>query len=299
MQRTPIMNLGVIGLGRMGQAMARSLLRAGHRVVVWNRSRDKSDALRDAGAVVADQLGDACHGDAVITMLADDAAVTSIVCGPHGLLDSLGPNRGIHVSMSTISPALVHRVAERHAERNQHFVSAPVLGRPAVAEQGKLSILAAGKAELIDVLRPAFDALGQRTFVIGDVPEQANLAKLSCNALIGTMLEAVGETLALVTKGGVAPKAYIDVLMATVLASPVYQPYGEPILERSFEPGFRVPLALKDVELVLSAGKELAVPLPIVSLLRDHLIEAIAAGDGDLDWSAISLVAQREAGLVH
>ena len=293
------MNLGVIGLGRMGQGIARSLLGAGHHVVVWNRSRGKAEALRAAGAVVAERIGDACRGDAVITMLADDAAVDELVCGPHGLLDSLEPNRGIHVSMSTISPALVRRVAERHGERNEYFVSAPVLGRPAAAEQGKLFVLAAGKPDLIDLVRPAFDAIGQRTFVIGERPELANLVKVACNALIGTMLEAIGETLALVSKAGVSPKAYIDVAMATALASPVYQPYGEPILQRKFEPAFRVPLALKDMELALAAGKDNAVPLPIISLLRDHLLELIAAGDGDLDWSAISLVAQREAGLVH
>ncbi len=293
------MDISVVGLGRMGQAIAFALLRAGHRVVVWNRSPAKAEPLRAAGARVADAISDACRGDAVITMLADDAAVEQVVCGPHGLLDALEPNRGIHVSMSTISPALVRALAERHAERNQNFLSAPVLGRPSAAEHGKLFVLAAGRAGLIEALRPAFDALGQRTFVIGDVPEHANLVKLSCNAMIGTMLEAVGETLALVSKAGIAPKAYIDVLMASALHSPMYEPYGEPILQHHFEPEFRVPLALKDVELSLDAGKDLAVPLPLISLLRDHLLAAIAAGDGDLDWSAISLVAQREAGLVH
>jgi 3-hydroxyisobutyrate dehydrogenase-like beta-hydroxyacid dehydrogenase len=273
-------------------------LRAGHQVVVWNRSRGKAEPLRAAGAEVADAIADACRGDAVLTMLADDPAVEQTVCGPHGVVDALEPNRTIHVSMSTISPALVRELARRHDERGQSFLSAPVLGRPAAAAQGKLFVLAAGEAALIDALRPAFDALGPRTFVIGDVPERANVVKLSCNALIGTMLEAVGETLALALKAGVDPKAYFDVVMATALDSPVYQPYGEPILHRQFEPEFRIPLALKDIELALSAGKELAVPLPILSLLRDHLLEAIAAGDGDLDWSAISLVAQREASLL-
>jgi len=153
------MEIGVIGLGRMGQAMAFSLLHAGHRVVVWNRSPARAEPLRAAGARVADQISEACRGDAVITMLADDTAVQQIVCGPHGLLDSLEPNRGIHVSMSTISPALVCELSERHDERNQSFVSAPVLGRPAAAEHGKLFVLAAGKADLIEALRTAFYAL--------------------------------------------------------------------------------------------------------------------------------------------
>ncbi|HTR51890.1 MAG TPA: NAD(P)-dependent oxidoreductase [Kofleriaceae bacterium] len=293
------MDIGIIGLGHMGQAMARSLLRGGHQVSVWNRSRDKAEPLRAAGAHVADALVDACRGDAVITMLSDDDAVEQVVCGPHGVLDALEPNRVIHVSMSTISPALVRCLAERHGERNQSFLSAPVLGRPAAAEQGELFVLAAGDADLVDVMRPAFDSLGQHTFVIGDTPEAANLVKVACNALVATIIDAVGETLALAIKAGIAPKAFLDVVMTTALGSPLYQPYGEPILHRRFEPGFRLPLALKDMELVLATGKELVVPMPIVSLLRDHLLEAIAAGDGDLDWAAMSLVPQREAGLLH
>jgi len=293
------MDIGIIGLGQMGQAMARSLLRGGHQVSVWNRTRDKTEPLRAAGARVAAAIVDACRGDAVITMLSDDDAVEQVVCGPHGVLDALEPNRVIHVSMSTISPALVQCLAERHGERNQSFLSAPVLGRPAAAEQGKLFVLAAGDADLIEVMQPAFESLGQRTFVIGDAPERANLVKVACNALVATIIDAVGETLALAMKAGIAPKAFLGVIMATVLGSPLYQPYGESILQRQFEPGFRLPLALKDIELVLGASKDLAVPMPIVSVLRDQLLEAIAAGDGDLDRAAMSLVPQREAGLLH
>ena len=265
--------------------------------MVESVTRAKAESLTGDGAIVAGAIGDACRGDAVLTMLSDDDALAAVACGPHGVLDALAPGRGIHVSASTVSPALVRDLAERHAERNQHFVSAPVLGRPAAAERGELTVLAAGNPDLIEILRPAFDAIGKRTFPIGDAPERANVVKLACNAMIGAMLEAVGETLALVVKAGVEPKAYIDVLMATALASPVYQPYAEPILKHHFEPEFRVPLALKDMELALFTGKDLAVPLPIISVVRDHLIEAIAAGDGDLDWSALSLVPQREAGL--
>jgi 3-hydroxyisobutyrate dehydrogenase-like beta-hydroxyacid dehydrogenase len=292
------MEIGWIGLGRMGHAMAGTLLRAGHDVIVWNRTHQKAEALRAAGARVADTIADTCRGDAVITMLADDAAVTGVVCRPHGILDSLEPNKAVHVSMSTISPALVRGLAERHAERNQHFVSATVLGRPAAAEQSKLFVLAAGDRDQLDFLQPVFAALAQQVFVVGDAPEASNVVKLGCNALIATIIEAIGETLALVTKSGVVePKVYIDVLLATVIGTPLYRPYGEHILHREFEPGFAMPLALKDMELALGAGRERAVPLPLVSLLRDHLVEAIAAGDGALDWTALALVAQREAGL--
>jgi 3-hydroxyisobutyrate dehydrogenase-like beta-hydroxyacid dehydrogenase len=291
------MEIGFIGLGHMGSAMVRSLLRAGHQVVAWNRTREKAEALVSEGARVADTLADACRGDGVITMLADDQAVQQVTCGPHGLLDSLAPEKAIHVSMSTISPQLVRNLSERHAERNQPFLSAPVLGRPDAAKQAKLFVLAAGRREDIDAMQPAFDALGQRTFIVGDAPESANVVKVSCNAMIATVIEAIGETLALTTKAGVDPKLYVDVLLSTVLSSPVFRPYGENQLTQSYEPGFAIPLALKDMELALGVGHEKRVPLPVISLIRDHLIAAIAAGDGALDWSALARVAQRDAGL--
>lgn len=291
------MEIGFIGLGHMGSAMVRSLLRGGHQVVVWNRTREKAEPLRAEGARVADSLADACRGDAVITMLADDRAVQQVTCGAHGLLDSLAPEKAIHVSMSTISPHLVRNLSERHAERNQPFLSAPVLGRPEAAQNAKLFVLAAGRRQDIDTMQPAFDALGQRTFVVGETPEGANVVKVSCNAMIAAVIEAIGETLALTTKAGVDPKLYIDVLLATVLSSPVFRPYGENQLTRTYEPGFAIPLALKDMELALGVGDEKWVPLPMISLIRDHMLEAIAAGDGALDWSALTLVAQRGAGL--
>ncbi|MDB4955178.1 MAG: yfjR [Myxococcales bacterium] len=292
------MDIGFIGLGSMGSAMVRSLLRAGHSVVVYNRSANKAEAMREFGATVAREVCDACRGDAVITMLSDDTAVEQIVCGDHGVLGCVAPNKTVHISMSTISPALVRRLAERHAELNQNFFSAPVLGRPDVAEQGKLFALVAGDQDLIDWMKPVFDALAQKTFVIGDQPPAANVVKLSCNAMIGSMLETLGEVFALVVKSGlVDPKAFVDVLLSTILATPTYRPYAQHLLDHELKPGFRIPLALKDMELALGAAKEINVPMPIISLIRDHLIEAIAIGYGELDWSALSLVAQREAGL--
>lgn len=292
------MDIGFVGLGNMGAAMVRSLLRAGHRVVVFNRTARKAEPLRAAGADVARNVGDVCRGDAVITMLADDTAVEQVVCGAHGLLDGMEPARTVHVSSSTISPALVHDLAERHAERNLLFVSAPVLGRPEVAEQGKLVALAAGDAGVIDSLRPMFDAIAQRTFVVAAAPEAANVVKLACNTIIAALIESLGEALALVTKSGlVEPARFLDVLLATVLSAPNFRPYGEHLKTQQFEPGFRLPLALKDMELVLATAHDHAVPMPLVSLIRDHLLEGIATGYGELDWASLALVAQDAAGL--
>lgn len=294
------MDVGVIGLGRMGAPMARCLLRAGHRVTVYNRTRAKAEALEGDGAIAAGELRDACRGDAVITMLADDQAVESIACGPGGVLDAMPPNRTIHVSASTISAALVRELAARHRERNQRFVSAPMLGRPDAAERGKLFALAAGDLEAIDELRPVFDAFAQRTFPVGAAPEASILVKLACNTMIATIIEALGETAALVAKSGlVEPAVFFDVLLATVLSAPTFRPYGEHVRDHEFEPGFRLPLALKDMELVLAAAREHEVAMPMVSVIRDHIIEALAAGLGDLDWGALALVTERAAGVAR
>ena len=282
----------------MGSGMVRSLLTAGHRIVVYNRTAEKAEALTADGAIVARTLCDACRGEAVITMVSDDAAVEEVVGGDRGILACIGSSGTVHVSASTISPSLVRRLAELHAQRAQKFLSVPMLGRPEVAERGKLYALAAGERELIDRLMPVFDAIAQRTFVVGTQPEAANLVKLACNALIATLIEGLGETLALIAKSGIVEAdTFLDVLMSTVLASPTFRPYGDHVARHEFTPGFKIPLALKDMELVLGASKANAVPLPIVSLIRDHLVEAIAEGLGELDWSALTLVAQRQAGL--
>ena len=294
------MDIGFIGLGKMGSAMVRSLLRGGHQVTVYNRTTSKAEALRGDGAQVARSVAEACRGDAVFTMLSDDSAVRDMVCRPHGLLDLLEPAKTVHVSASTISPAIVHELAERHGERNIGFVSVPVLGRPDVAEAGKLVALAAGDPALIDAVRPALDAIAQQTFVVAREPEAANVVKLACNSMIATMIEALGESLALVMKSGlVDPNVFIDVVIGTVLASPVFRPYGEHVRDHQFEPGFRLPMALKDVELALAAAHQLAVPLPVVSVIRDHMLEAIATGHADDDWAALALVAQRAAGITE
>ena len=214
------------------------------------------------------------------------------------MLDCLEPNRTVHVSTSTISPSLVQRLAQAHRARSKKFLSAPMLGRPAAAEQGTLFALVAGDSDAIARVNPVLDAFAQKVFVVGDAPEAANLVKLSCNTLLAAVLEVIGESLALLQKSGVVePKTFLDVLLTTLLPKQMYEPYANEILARDFTPGFRIPLALKDIALAIGAGQQHAVPMPIASLLRDHLLEAIAAGYGELDWAALTLIPQREAGL--
>jgi 3-hydroxyisobutyrate dehydrogenase-like beta-hydroxyacid dehydrogenase len=291
------MRIGLIGLGQMGSGMAKALLKAGHDVTVWNRSHGKTHEIRAAGAEVASNPGEAARGEAVITMLADDAAVEWVVFGEHGILASL-PRQGIHISMSTISAQLSARLAQAHGEHGQEYVSAPVFGRPEAAAAAKLFVVAAGKPAAIDRCRPAFDAIGQRTFVVSEDPVAANLIKLSGNFLIATVIEALGETIALMRKANIDPERYLEVITNTLFAAPVYKTYGGLIAGEKYKPaGFKAPLGLKDVRLVLAAAEQNRVPMAIASLVRDRLIALIAQEGEDIDWSAIAKMAARDAGL--
>ncbi|UNB53527.1 NAD(P)-dependent oxidoreductase [Mycolicibacterium sp. YH-1] len=290
------MDMGFIGLGNMGAAMAENLLTAGHSVTAHNRSRAKVDALVAVGARPAHTVAEACRGDAVISMLANDEAVEAVTFGDSGILSSLRPG-AVHVSCSTISVDLAKRLTESHAEAGQRFVSAPVFGRPEAAAARKLFIVAAGEAELLQTLSPVFDALGQRTFVVAEQPSTANLVKLSGNFLIASVIESLGEAMALIGKAGVDKQTYVEILTSTLFGAPAYQVYGGLIAREEFEPaGFAATLGLKDVRLVLEAGEDLQVPLPIASLLRDRFLTLLANGGGALDWSAVGALSAWEAG---
>jgi 3-hydroxyisobutyrate dehydrogenase-like beta-hydroxyacid dehydrogenase len=291
------MNVGIIGLGRMGTAMAGSLLRAGHEVTVYNRTAGKAQALVEQGARLAARVADACRGDAVITMLADDNAVEDVLSGEGGVLRNLGRST-VHVSMSTISVALCERLADVHATAGQRFVAAPVFGRPDVAAQGKLFIVAAGAPEVIDACRPLFDALGQKTIPIGAVPPAARLVKLSGNFLIASVLEALGEAMALVRKAGIDPQRYFELLTSTLFTGPLFTNYGGLIARQEFQPaGFAAPLGEKDLRLALAAAEGLRVPMPLASLVHDRLQTVVARGGEQLDWSAVGQLAAQDAGL--
>ncbi|MDL2405553.1 NAD(P)-dependent oxidoreductase [Rhizobium calliandrae] len=291
------MKIGFIGLGQMGSAMAANLLKAGHDVTVYNRSRDKAEALVGGGAKIAATVAEACRGEAVFTMLANDDALSALVHGEGGVLASLRKG-AIHISSSTISVALSERLTKEHAAAGQRFVAAPVFGRPEAAAAAKLFVAAAGEPGAIEAATPLFEAIGQRTFVLGDEPKAANLVKLSGNFLIASVIESLGEAMALVEKGGVDRHQYLDLLTSTLFNAPVYKTYGGLIADRKFEPaGFAAPLGQKDIRLALAAGEALNVPLPLASLLRDRFLTLLAHGGEDLDWSAVGALAAKDAGL--
>jgi 3-hydroxyisobutyrate dehydrogenase-like beta-hydroxyacid dehydrogenase len=292
------MKVGLIGLGNMGSGMAANLLKAGHELTVYNRTPGKLPPLLEKGARAAARVGDACHGEAVITMLADDAALESVVFGDRGVIASLGAN-AIHVSASTISIDLSERLTTAHANSGQRFVAAPVFGRPEAAAAARLFVVVAGAPEALDVCTPLFEAIGQRTFRVSDKPQAATLVKLSGNFLIASVIEALSEAMALVAKGGIDQHQYLDILTSTLFTAPLYKTYGGLIADKKFEPaGFAAPLAHKDIRLVLAASESLRAPMPLASLLQNRLLTLIARGGESLDWSAISQLAAEDSGVV-
>lgn len=290
------MKVGFIGLGNMGSGMAANLLAASHEVSAYNRSQDKVAALAGLGARAAGSVAEACDGDVVISMLADDTAVEAVTFGDDGIVASLRPG-ATHVSSSTISVALSERLTATHSEATQRYVAAPVFGRPEAAKAAKLFVVAAGEPSAVQAVSPLFDAIGQRTFVVSEEPKAANLVKLSGNFLLASVIESLGEAVALVAKAGVDKQDYVDLLTSTLFGAPVYKTYGGLIAREEFEPaGFAAALGHKDIRLVLEAGEALQVPLPIASLLRDRFLALLAHGGGDLDWSAVSSLAAWDAG---
>jgi len=290
------MKIGCIGLGRMGSGMAANIRKAGHEVIVFNRTPAKAAPLAALGAKVATRIADACQVEAVITMLANDEAVREVVYGDGGVLASL-PKGAVHISSSTISVALAEQLAADHDQAGQGFVAAPVFGRPDAAAAAKLFVVAAGRPGTIETVKPVFAAIGQRTFVVAERPEAANLVKLSGNFLIASVIETLGEAMALVSKGGVDKAQYLDILTSTLFGAPVYKTYGTLLVEEAFEPaGFAAPLGQKDIRLTLAAAEALNVPLPMASLLRDRFLALLAHGGASLDWSAIGRLAAVDAG---
>ena len=291
------MKISFIGLGRMGMGMARNLLRAGHTVAVFNRTHTKCKALAADGARVAGSPADACRdAEAVMTMVADDAALEHIVFGEHGIAGAM-PDGSIHLSHSTISTALARKLTAEHAQRHQGYLSVPVFGRPDAAESKNLVIAAAGRAEWIERCQPLLDAIGRKTVVVGHEPWQANVTKVCGNFTVISVIEALGEAYATLRKAGVSPLVFLEI-MNSLVGSQIITNYGRIIAEEKFEPaGFALKLGLKDVRLVLAAAEECTSPMPLASLVHDHLLSALAQGQGEMDWSSIALVAARNAGL--
>ena len=279
------MNVGFIGLGQMGRPMVERLKGAGHSLKVYNRTRSSNETQEKPEAVL--------DAEVVITMLADDAAVRAVWLDS-GLAARL-PKDAVHLNMATVSMGISRQLTGIHGER---YVAAPVFGRPPLAAQGQLDIIAAGPAPAIERCQPLFKVLGKQTFLVGEQPEKANAVKIARNFLLSTVIESLGEAFALVRKCGVEPQKFLDILGNTSLGSPAYKNYGKMIVEQAWQPAqFAMPLGVKDVELALATARETGMTLPSAELIRKHLLEAIAAGRAEQDWAALAGKLATDAGL--
>jgi len=292
------MKVGFIGLGNMGSGMARNLIKAGHSLVVYNRTRSRSEEFRDLGAAVGENPSAAASGvEALITMLADDHALEDSLFGPGRALQSLPPG-AIHIGMSTISVALSRRLVSVHREQKQEYIAAPVFGRPDAAAARKLFIVAAGPATQIERCQTLFEAMGQKTFVVDENPPSANVVKLTGNFLITTVIESLAEAVSLVRKSEVDSNKFLQIMTSSLFGAPVFRNYGALVAKGQFEPpGFKLPYGFKDNRLVLALSEESAAPMPIASLIHDRFLAALAQGLGDQDWSAIARISFQSAGL--
>jgi len=293
--------IGFVGLGHMGTAMAANLAAAGHRVIAYVRRPDQMDKLVALGLKPTTEITKLFDREVVISMLPDDTAVRDVVLGRADLgIDGLASRlkRGaIHLSMSTISTSTASHLAREHARHGQGYVAAPVFGNPDAAKARQLFVVAAGAPADVERCQPLFDSLGQKTFVIGTDPGHANLVKLLGNMMTATTLEMLGEVVAVALKRGLDPKPFIDIMTSTMFGGRAHKLYGDKIVSRSYAPGFVMPLVLKDVRLALAEAENAGAPMPSVNVVRDRLITGIARGYADLDWTALGLVAAEEAGL--
>jgi 3-hydroxyisobutyrate dehydrogenase-like beta-hydroxyacid dehydrogenase len=292
------MKVGFIGLGSMGLPMATNLLKAGHDLIVYNRTRSRAEGLAKQGGRSAGSPREAATGvEVLISMLADDAAVESVMFGDQGALAGL--SRGAtHASMSTIGHALSRRLDAEHETRGQSYIAAPVFGRPDAAQSAKLWIVTAGPAQAIERCRALFEAMGQGIEIVGDDPPKANVVKLAGNFILASAIEAMGEAFALVRKYGVEPSRFLEIVNGRLVRSPVYENYGTLIVNRRWEPaGFKLRHGLKDVRLALAAGDEATTPMPLASLVRDHYLAAMARGWSDIDWAGLARLSAVNAGL--
>jgi 3-hydroxyisobutyrate dehydrogenase-like beta-hydroxyacid dehydrogenase len=292
------MKIGILGLGKMGAGIAANLIKAGHDTLVWNRSAAKADPLLGLGARLAVTPRQCATGrDVVITMLADDAALQAVIYGEEGLLAGLGA-QGLHVSMSTIAVATAEQLEEDHAAHGQRFISTPVFGRPEAAAAAKLFVVAAGADADLETAAPILAAISQRVFKLGAHPAAANLVKLCGNFMILAAVEAMGEAMTLAAKGGVQRSQLLEVLTGSLFDVPLYRNYGAMLAEQRFMPaGFAAPLGLKDMRLAAQAADTLHVPMPLLGVLRDHLLQTIAVEGEDIDWSGIGRTIAKNAGV--
>ncbi|MBW4050668.1 MAG: NAD(P)-dependent oxidoreductase [Proteobacteria bacterium] len=293
------MNIGFIGLGNMGSAVAGRLLEAGHTLRVWNRSPEPARRLAERGAQVAATAEEAFRGDVVFSMLSDDQVTRAVLVDSGVLARATPAATRIHVNMATISVALADELAEHHRERGVGYLAAPVLGRPDAAAAGKLTVVLAGPRQAAETVQPLLEGtVGQKVWRCGDRASQANVVKLAVNFMLAAAIESMGEAAALTAGYGIEPRDLFELIGQSLFPGPVYQGYGRLIAEGRFEPaGFKARLGLKDVRLALAAAEAATTPMPVGSVIRDSMLEALGRGEGEMEFGVVlGRAAMRRAG---
>lgn len=275
------MEIGFIGLGAMGSAIAANLARAGHAVHAWNRSGGDIEGVR-----LVDTAGEAFSSEVVFTMLSDDAAIREVVVDAR-LLEAARPGL-VHVVMSTISIAFATELAQRHDRAGLGYVAAPVLGRPDVARQGQLNVLVAGKSEAIGKVRPLLDVVAKKAWPMGEEPHRANAAKIAANMMITMAIEAMAEAVVLTESNGLSRDVFFDLVLNTLFSGRSYESYSAHILKNEYEPGFTAKLGLKDLRLAGDAAVQSGRSLPMLDAVLGRMAEAVDAGLGEKDWSVMA-----------
>jgi 3-hydroxyisobutyrate dehydrogenase-like beta-hydroxyacid dehydrogenase len=280
-----LMKIGFLGLGQMGTPMAMRLLAAGHELSVWNRTEARADPLLREGAVLAGTPAEAELGaEAVITMLFDDAANERVVFGDNGLMDSLSPGV-IHISCSTISVELSQRLTVEHARHGHRFVAAPVFGRPNIAEAGRLWVVAAGAEEVIERVRPLFEAISRGVSIVGREPPLAHAVKLGGNFLISAMIHSLSESFVYAEGQGIAPELFMETVNNALFQSPFYAAYGKVMLNPPEHPGATIELGAKDLGLLRQAAAARGTRLSLADAMAEIFTKAQQAGLGSEDWA--------------
>ena len=289
--------IGFIGLGAMGLPMARNLIEGGFKLRIYNRTKSKADELIKLGAEVVDSPAAAAADGIVVTMLANDAALAEIVTGKDGIGNALGQN-GIHLSMSTISPQLARELAEFHAKNGADYVASPVSGRPDAAAAKHLTMWVSGSKAAKERMMPFIAAMGRGSSDVGEDPAAGHIAKLAANILVLNTIEILSEVLTFTEQSGLDPQVFADAITSTMFAAPIFKTYGDILSSGKLpDPGFKLSLALKDMNLALNVGETAQVAMPVVSVLRDRLLVSMAKGRGDLDATVLQQSVREDAGL--
>ncbi len=292
------MKVGFVGLGRMGQGMARRILDAGHDLAVFDLFTKQTEPLAAAGARVSASVAElAKHCEIVVSMLVEDAAIAEVAFGANGLVANL-PKGALHVVMGTHGVAMVRQLETRHREAGQTLVAAPVLGRPDLAASGQLGIVVGGPEDAVARVQPVLAAMGKRIFPAGNKPESATAIKLANNAVLGCAMVAMAEGFALVRRYDVVPQVFQDVMVEGLFGATAYKVYGQKMVDESFDQvGSPITVGLKDANLIAAAANIARVPMPSHNVYIDRLLGAVAHGDADRDQAVLGREQARAAGL--